>query len=124
MTGLELQDELLRRRVLLATVTQTLAAGRYARAQGVEANAAAVETIGLLTNREQQVREGLVSGQANKAIADGLVISPCTIEVHRAHPQEKRKARGLPDLVHTVRSATASVPGRSGHLTPQIPMGI
>jgi two-component system, LuxR family, response regulator FixJ len=52
-----------------------------------------------LTARERQVLEGLVAGQANKAIAYDLEISPRTVEVYRANVMTKMKARSLSELV-------------------------
>lgn len=52
-----------------------------------------------LTTRERQVLEGLVAGQANKAIAYDLEISPRTVEVYRANVMTKMKARSLSELV-------------------------
>ncbi len=52
-----------------------------------------------LTTRERQVLEGLVAGQANKAIAYDLDISPRTVEVYRANVMTKMKARSLSELV-------------------------
>ena len=52
-----------------------------------------------LTMRERQVLEGLVAGQANKAIAYDLEISPRTVEVYRANVMTKMKARSLSELV-------------------------
>ncbi len=43
--------------------------------------------------------EGLVAGQANKAIAYDLEISPRTVEVYRANVMTKMKARSLSELV-------------------------
>ena len=52
-----------------------------------------------LTARERQVLEGRVAGQANKAIAYDLEISPRTVEVYRANVMTKMQARSLSELV-------------------------
>lgn len=53
----------------------------------------------LCTPREQNVMQLLVTGLANKAIAESLGISPRTVEIHRAHVIEKMEADSLPALV-------------------------
>jgi two-component system, LuxR family, response regulator FixJ len=52
-----------------------------------------------LSNRERQVLEGLVAGQANKTIAFALSISPRTVEIYRANLMTKMQASSLSDLV-------------------------
>ena len=52
-----------------------------------------------LSERERQVLEGLVAGQANKVIAAAHGISPRTVEVYRANLMTKMKAKSLSDLV-------------------------
>ena len=98
--------------VLLETVKRTLASGRHARAHAVEAKAAE-EAIALLTEREREVLERLVLGQSNKVVAYELGISPRTIEVHRAHIQQKMKARSLSDMVRVVRTAQGELSGET-----------
>ena len=56
--------------------------------------------LAALSNRERDVLEGLVSGQANKQIAYDLGISPRTIEIYRANLMTKMQAASLSDLVH------------------------
>ena len=48
--------------------------------------------LAALSNRERDVLEGLVSGQANKQIAYDLGISPRTIEIYRANLMTKMQA--------------------------------
>jgi two-component system, LuxR family, response regulator FixJ len=55
--------------------------------------------IATLSNRERQVLEGLVAGQANKTIAFALGISPRTVEIYRANLMTKMHASSLSDLV-------------------------
>jgi two-component system, LuxR family, response regulator FixJ len=55
--------------------------------------------IAALSNRERQVLEGLVAGQANKTIAFALGISPRTVEIYRANLMTKMHASSLSDLV-------------------------
>ncbi|WP_296583862.1 response regulator FixJ [Xanthobacter sp.] len=58
-----------------------------------------VDRIGSLSQRERQVLECLVAGQANKTIAYELGISPRTVEVYRANVMTKMKAQSLSELV-------------------------
>ena len=53
-----------------------------------------------LSKREKQVMELVVSGMANKTIAETLDISPKTVEVHRARVMSKMQADSLADLVN------------------------
>lgn len=53
-----------------------------------------------LSKREKQVMELVVSGSANKVIAESLKISPKTVEVHRARVMSKMEAESLADLVN------------------------
>ncbi len=57
------------------------------------------ERISALSQRERQVLECLVAGQANKMIAYDLGISPRTVEVYRANVMTKMKAQSLSELV-------------------------
>ena len=61
--------------------------------------AAINDRLATLSNREQQVLEGLVAGHPNKAIAYDLGISPRTIEIYRAHVMKKMGATSLSELV-------------------------
>ncbi|MFG1345091.1 response regulator FixJ [Xanthobacter autotrophicus DSM 431] len=57
------------------------------------------DRIAGLSQRERQVLECLVAGQANKTIAYELGISPRTVEVYRANVMTKMKAQSLSELV-------------------------
>jgi len=57
------------------------------------------ERLASLSQRERQVLDGLVAGQANKTIAHELGISPRTVEVYRAHVMTKMQAGSLSELV-------------------------
>lgn len=57
------------------------------------------ERVAALSQRERQVLELLVAGQANKMIAYDLGISPRTVEVYRANVMTKMKAQSLSELV-------------------------
>jgi len=63
------------------------------------------ERIGNLSPRECEVMDGLVKGEANKAIAYDLGISARTVEVYRANVMMKMQAKTLSDLVRMVTVA-------------------
>jgi two-component system response regulator TtrR len=85
-------------RVLLDHVTRALTlAERWHQASRQRQQVLALwET---LSRREKQVMELVVSGMANKVIAEALDISPKTVEVHRARVMSKMRADSLPELV-------------------------
>jgi two-component system response regulator FixJ len=66
------------------------------------------DRIALLSPRESEVMDGLVAGEANKAIAFDLGISARTVEVYRANVMMKMQARTLSDLVRMVTIARLS----------------
>jgi two-component system, LuxR family, response regulator FixJ len=86
---------------LVAAVKAALARDRIDR-QGLNG---VHERLGRLTRRERQVLEGMVRGEASKAIAFNLGISPRTVEVHRAKVMEKLGCRSLPEIVRLTMQA-------------------
>jgi FixJ family two-component response regulator len=60
----------------------------------------------LLTARERDVLDRVVTGKSNKVIAAELQLSTKTVEVHRAHVMEKLKADSLADLIRVALLAT------------------
>lgn len=58
----------------------------------------------LLTLREEQVLQLLMSGFANKEMATMLSLSVRTIELHRSRLMHKMFARNAPDLCRIVRA--------------------
>jgi two-component system response regulator FixJ len=67
-----------------------------------------------LSEREQQVLDGLVAGKANKVIAYDLGISPRTVEIYRANVMAKMQAKSLSELVRMA----LLVEGMNGTGTP------
>jgi len=63
------------------------------------------DKLAALSNRERQVLEGLVAGNANKNIAFDLGISPRTVEIYRANVMTKMAASSLSDLVRMAMTA-------------------
>ena len=66
--------------------------------------------LGTLSDRERQVLEGLVAGQANKVIAAAHGISPRTVEVYRANVMTKMQAKSLSELVRMAIVAHVPLP--------------
>ena len=52
-----------------------------------------------LSRREKEVMALVVTGRANREIAEDLGISPKTVEVHRSRVMNKMQAGSLPVLV-------------------------
>lgn len=140
MSGLELQEELIRRNIrlplivvtghadvalavramkagaadflekpfddtaLLATVRRAVADSRHTSAKA-EQDRDALALFALLTDRERDVLDRLILGESNKQAAHHLGISPRTVEIHRAHLQEKLQAHSLSDLIRIARLA-------------------
>jgi FixJ family two-component response regulator len=83
---------------LLDAITQALA--RDAATRKEDADRMALEKrYDLLTHREQQVMELVVSGFLNKQIAAELGTSEITVKVHRARVMNKMQAGSVPELV-------------------------
>lgn len=59
----------------------------------------------LLTHRERQVLERVVSGRTNPEIADEWGISEKTVKIHRGRVMEKMQADSLPQLVLMAKCA-------------------
>jgi two-component system response regulator FixJ len=90
--------------VMLGAIRKALADRAGGDAAEAERNAVR-EHIALLSPREREVMDGLVAGEANKAIAFDLGISARTVEVYRANVMMKMQARTLSDLVLMVTIA-------------------
>ncbi len=61
-----------------------------------------------LSERERDIMSRIVEGQANKAIAIDLDLSPRTVEVHRSNVMRKMQARSLAHLIRMVLFIEAS----------------
>jgi len=70
-----------------------------------EEETAVAARLGSLSERERQVLDGLVAGNANKTIAHDLGISPRTVEVYRANVMTKMQAKSLSELIRMTLSA-------------------
>ncbi|MGH7094265.1 MAG: response regulator FixJ [Stellaceae bacterium] len=69
------------------------------------AAAAAAAKLELLSARECEVLQGLLTGLPNKSIAYDLAISPRTVEIHRARVMDKMGARSLSELIRLALAA-------------------
>ncbi|HVC50628.1 MAG TPA: response regulator FixJ [Stellaceae bacterium] len=67
--------------------------------------AAAAAKLELLSPREREVLQGLLTGLPNKSIAYDLAISPRTVEIHRARVMDKMGARSLSELIRLALAA-------------------
>lgn len=128
MSGLELQDELVRRGIPLPVIVITghadvpmavaalkagavdfiekpfrdevlIASVRDALGRGRHAARPAGDHFAALTGREREVLDLLVAGLSSKEIAGRLGISPRTVDVHRTHIMDKAKVHSIADLV-------------------------
>ena len=72
--------------------------------------ATALSRLECLTGREQDILDGLVTGQTNKMIAIKLGISPRTVEIHRANMMEKLGVNTLPEALRIALVADLASP--------------
>jgi RNA polymerase sigma factor (sigma-70 family) len=86
---------------LLDRVQEAVDRSTQQRRQHVE-RAALVARYDLLTERERDVLEALLSGAANKQIADQLGISSRTVEQHRASLMRKMRVASIAELVTAI----------------------
>lgn len=91
------------KRLLLALESSRASAQRDEQRDAEKLDAA--QRLQTLSGREREVLEGLVAGQANKAIAFNLGISARTVEIYRANVMAKMKAASLSELVRLVLTA-------------------
>lgn len=76
------------------------------------------ESRSLLTPREREVLQLISEGYVNREIADRLVISPKTVEVHRANIMQKLGARSRADLVRYALEQGLVTPAPPGEMPP------
>jgi FixJ family two-component response regulator len=93
-------DQTLLDRIRAAVAHDDVVRRRQAARAQVEAR------LRLLTAREREVLNRVVTGKSNKVIAADLQLSTKTVEVHRAHVMEKLKADNLADLIRLSLLAT------------------
>lgn len=89
---------------LVSSVRAALSLARSKSAQA-DASREAQAKLGRLTERERQILNLVIEGQANKMIARSLSISPRTVEIHRANIMQKMDANSVTELVHIVHRA-------------------
>jgi two-component system response regulator FixJ len=87
--------------VMLGAIRSALSAGARG-VPGLAADDPTAAKLALLSERERQVLDGLIEGQANKVIAINLGISPRTVEIYRAKLMAKMEAASLAELVRMV----------------------
>jgi len=109
-------DQTLLDRIRAAVAQDEVARRRRTAREPVEAR------MRLLTPRERDVMERVISGMSNKLIAADLNLSMKTVEVHRAHVMEKLQAGSLADLIRLALLADGNDPddgsGSSGGSAP------
>jgi two-component system response regulator FixJ len=92
------------REELLDAIKRALTKAKSAQTEDAEKKDAH-ERLDRLTQRERDVLQLLVAGDANKIIAHKLGISPRTVEIHRGRLMEKTEARSLAELVRMAIAA-------------------
>src|SRR5437660_4000776 len=98
--------------MLLATIRNALEKNRASRTAREEL-AQTEKRLAMLTAREREVLERVVTGRLNKHIAAELGTVEKTIKVHRAHVMQKMGVRTLADLVRLAGRAGIRT-GRGG----------
>lgn len=83
---------------LLAAVDHALEVARIEWAKRSE-RAELQERVDLLTHREREVMECLLTGRLNKQVAGDLGAAEKTIKIHRARVMKKMKVRSIAELV-------------------------
>ena len=86
---------------LLDRINEALAFNEARHAE-INARVAFAERLALLTAREREIMDRIVSGQANKVIANELSLSERTVEIHRAKVMSKINVHSLAELVALV----------------------
>ena len=92
--------------VLLESINKALRIDK-ARREKRQESAQARAKFTLLSPREVQVLQGIVSGKPNKVVSAELKISLKTVEAHRASVMKKLGVKSVPELVKLVLTNTA-----------------
>lgn len=87
--------------VLIESINKALRVDKTNR-EKQQKNAQAEAKFALLSPREVQVLQGIVSGKQNKVISAELNISLKTVEAHRASVMKKMSVKSVPELVKLV----------------------
>ena len=90
--------------LLLATVLQAIDRHAETRRQSAQL-AGFLSSVKLLTTREHEVMELVVTGMLNKQIAKKLEITLATVKVHRGRVMEKIGVRSVAELVRLCERA-------------------
>jgi FixJ family two-component response regulator len=93
--------------LLLAAITQAIECSHKALAREVALRALAARHA-LLTRRERQVMELVVSGKTNRAVGVEMSISEITVKAHRGSAMRKMQASSLVELVRMAAELRAA----------------
>jgi two-component system response regulator FixJ len=84
--------------VLLEAIERAVGRAQSA-LSSAQAREAVMSRLNSLSDRENQVLDGILAGQSSKVIAQDLDLSPRTVEVYRSGLMAKMQASSLSDLV-------------------------
>lgn len=84
--------------VLLEAIERAVGRAQSAMSSA-QAREAVMSRLNSLSDRENQVLDGILAGQSSKVIAQDLDLSPRTVEVYRSGLMAKMQAASLSDLV-------------------------
>jgi len=84
--------------VLLEAIERAVGRAQSAMSSA-QAREAVMSRLNSLSDRENQVLDGILAGQSSKVIAQDLELSPRTVEVYRSGLMAKMQASSLSDLV-------------------------
>ncbi len=87
-----------RKKELLGAIEQALESDRTRREE-TAALAALESRLAILTPREREVFDLVVTGKLNKEIGEVLTLSEATVKIHRRRVMEKMQAESLAELV-------------------------
>ena len=98
-------------RELLKCVEQALDRSVKERRRTAERNEAR-RLLDLLTPREFEVMQLVITGMLNKQVADALGVEERTVKVHRGRVMQKLGVHSVADLVRLVQKAVVAPPAR------------